>query len=107
MYVSIGPEKIINSEDIIGIFDIDTATATKATKELLKAAEKNKMTEMTGGDIPKSFVMTKDGKIYFEGYEWTPFLTTIKSGNKYIYQVIYDEQTKSFTLTLVEKSKNS
>ena len=47
------------------------------------------------------------GKIYFEGYEWTPFLTTIKSGNKDIYQVIYDEQTKSFTLTLVEKSKNS
>ena len=68
MYVSIGPEKIINSEDIIGIFDIDTATATKATKDLLKAAEKNKMTEMTGEDIPKSFVLTSDGKIYFSQF---------------------------------------
>ncbi len=68
MYVSIGPEKIVNSEDIIGIFDIDTATATKSTKELLKAAEKNKMTEMTGEDIPKAFVLMADGKIYFSQF---------------------------------------
>ena len=53
-------------------------------------------------------IVEKDGKIYFEGYKWTSrFLSTKKSGNKDIYQVIYDEQTKSFTLTLVEKSKNS
>ena len=68
MYVSIGPEKIVNSEEIVGIFDIDTATSTKATKELLKAAEKSKKTEMTGEDIPKSFILMKDGMIYFSQF---------------------------------------
>ena len=68
MYVSIGPEKIVNSEDIVGIFDIDTATATKATKDLLKNAEKQKKTEMTGEDIPKSFVLMNDGMIYFSQF---------------------------------------
>lgn len=68
MYVSIGPEKIVDSEEIVGIFDIDTATATKATKELLKNAEKGKKTEMTGDDIPKSFVLMTDGKIYFSQF---------------------------------------
>ena len=68
MYVSIGPEKIVNSEDIVGIFDIDTATATKATKDLLKNAEKQKKTEMTGDDIPKSFVLMNDGMIYFSQF---------------------------------------
>ena len=68
MYVSIGPEKIVNSEDIVGIFDIDTATATKATKDLLKNAEKQKKTEMTGDDIPKSFVLMNDGLIYFSQF---------------------------------------
>ena len=68
MYVSIGPENIVNSEDIVGIFDIDTATATKATKDLLKNAEKQKKTEMTGDDIPKSFVLMNDGMIYFSQF---------------------------------------
>lgn len=68
MYVSIGPEKIVESEKIVGIFDIDTSTATKATKELLKAAEKRKMTEMTGDGIPKAFVLMTDGKIYFSQF---------------------------------------
>ena len=68
MYVSIGPEKIVNSEDIVGIFDIDTATATKATKDLLKNAEKQKKTKMTGEDIPKSFVLMNDGMIYFSQF---------------------------------------
>ena len=65
MYVSIGPEKIVNSEDIVGIFDIDTATATK---DLLKNAEKQKKTKMTGEDIPKSFVLMNDGMIYFSQF---------------------------------------
>ena len=68
MYLNIGPLKTIKSEDVIGIFDLDTAVSTELAKEFLVNKEKNKLTISAGGDIPKSFVLTKDGKVYFSPY---------------------------------------
>lgn len=42
MYVYLGGETVINSDNITGIFDMDTSTVNKATRDFLANAEKNK-----------------------------------------------------------------
>ena len=41
MFVEIGADKTVKSEDILGIFDLDNAFRTTAAKNFLKNAQKN------------------------------------------------------------------
>ena len=41
MYLHIGKGKTLNEKDIIGIFDLDTATVSKETREFLNKKEKD------------------------------------------------------------------
>lgn len=53
----------------------------------------------------KAKIVEKDGKLYFEGYTWKePRLgscDTIEFGNDTKYEAVYDETTKSITLTRI------
>ncbi len=60
MYLHIGEDTVIRDKDIIGIFDIDTSTVNKATREYLAKAEKEKRVIYVNYDLPKSFIVTKD-----------------------------------------------
>ena len=42
MYLHIGEDTLIKDKEIIGIFDMDTSTVNKATRDYLKKAEKDK-----------------------------------------------------------------
>ena len=70
MYISIGPLITIKKEDIVGIFDLDTAAATKATKDFLVSCEKKggTVSALSPGELPKSFILTRSGKVYFSQY---------------------------------------
>lgn len=59
-YLDIGNEKAIRSKNIIGIFDMDTATVTKDTKKFLKNSEKSGLLYSTY-DIPRTFLLTDTG----------------------------------------------
>lgn len=63
MYLYLGQKTAINDCDIIGVFDLDTATVKKPTREFLKNKEKEgKTTAVIGDDLPKSFILVnKDG----------------------------------------------
>lgn len=63
MYLHLGENTVINGNEIIGIFDMDTSTVNKATRDYLSNAEKNKRIEYVNYDLPKSFIVT-DEKIY-------------------------------------------
>jgi hypothetical protein len=41
MYLHIGENTVITTDKIIGIFDMDTSTVNKATRDYLSLAEKN------------------------------------------------------------------
>lgn len=63
MYLHIGKEKIIKTDEIIGIFDLDTATISKATRNYLAAAEKSGDVVNVTTELPKTFIVCKeDGK---------------------------------------------
>ncbi|MBR3620401.1 MAG: DUF370 domain-containing protein [Clostridia bacterium] len=57
MYLHIGIDKVINTDDILGIFDLDNTTVQKSSKEFLANAEKAGEVENVCTDLPKSFVV--------------------------------------------------
>lgn len=63
MFLHLGEDTVITDKEIIGIFDIDTSTINKATRDYLAKAEREKRVVYVNYDLPKSFVVTKD-KIY-------------------------------------------
>lgn len=63
MYLHLGEDVVVNANRIIGIFDMDTSTVNKATRDYLFKAEKNKKILYVNYELPKSFVVT-DNKIY-------------------------------------------
>ena len=60
MYLHIGKGKTLKDKDIIGIFDLDTATVSDKTKEFLNKKEKEKLTEYADFDLPRSFILCKN-----------------------------------------------
>ncbi|MGN0533390.1 MAG: extracellular matrix regulator RemB [Eubacterium sp.] len=63
MYLYLGGDTVIKAKDITGIFDMDTSTVNKATRDYLSNAEKNKKLIYVNYELPKSFVVCND-KIY-------------------------------------------
>jgi len=68
MYLNLGADFYILTEDIVGIFDLDTANTQHDTKEYLKDAENNAMLIYAGYELPKSFVLMVDGRVYFSQF---------------------------------------
>ena len=63
MYLHTGEDTLIKDKEIIGIFDMDTSTVNKATRDYLKKAETDKRVIYVNYDLPKCFVVTDD-KVY-------------------------------------------
>lgn len=62
MYLHLGMDKVITFDEIIGIFDLDTTTVSKRTRDYLAKAEKAGIVENVCYDIPKSFIVCMDKK---------------------------------------------
>ncbi len=60
MYLHLGLDKVINFDDIIGIFDLDTTTVSKNTRNYLAKAEKDGIVENVCYDLPKSFIVCRN-----------------------------------------------
>lgn len=60
MFLHIGGDYVIKKEDIIGIFDLDTSTVEKTTRDFLKFAEKAGDVIYVSYELPKSFIVCND-----------------------------------------------
>ena len=68
MYLNIGADILIKDEEIVGIFDLDSASVEGDTRSLLREREKSGMVIQVGYELPKSFVFTTDGRIYLSQF---------------------------------------
>ena len=68
MYLNIGSDALIRISEITGIFDLDTATEAAVTKRFLKEKEKKGLVTQAGYELPKSFVLTRDGRVYLSQF---------------------------------------
>lgn len=67
MYIHLGQDTLVKKKDIIGIFDLDTATVSKRTRDYLSNAEKKGMVINVSTELPKSFIVCQhknEKKIY-------------------------------------------
>ena len=61
MKVYLGGETFVKDTDIIGIFDLDSATVSKSTREYLNLLENDKKIIYSNLlEFPRAFVVTKD-----------------------------------------------
>ncbi len=58
MYIHLGGEYVANENSIIGIFDLEKTTVSKATRDFLSNAEKKGEVINVSYELPKSFVVT-------------------------------------------------
>ncbi|MCD7796348.1 MAG: DUF370 domain-containing protein [Clostridiales bacterium] len=63
MYLYLGGDAIIKTDEIIGIFDIDTSTVNKATRDCLSKTEKENRIIYVNYDLPKSFIVCENNNI--------------------------------------------
>ena len=60
MYLHLGQDTVITLENILGIFDLETTTVSKATRDYLSKATKNRRVVTVSSELPKSFVVCRN-----------------------------------------------
>ena len=62
MFLHIGGDVVIPTSSIIAIFDMDTTTISKDSKEFIKIAEEEGFISTIMEELPKSFIITEINK---------------------------------------------
>lgn len=60
MYLHLGRDTVVSFDDIIGVFDLDTSTVSKTTRDYLKMAETQGNVVNVSMELPKSFIVCKN-----------------------------------------------
>ncbi len=68
MFLHLGQETVVNEKEVVGIFDLDTSTVSKHTRDFLSKQEKEKRVINVSFELPKSFILCsnkkKDKRVY-------------------------------------------
>ena len=62
MYLHLGKGTVVSTDSIVGIFDLDITSQSHLTRKYLNMAEKAGQVINAAEDIPKSFVVCRDGE---------------------------------------------
>ena len=64
MYLHVGGDYLVRKDKIIGIFDIENTSIAKSTRDFFKKSEDNKKVINVSYDLPRSFILDDEEKIY-------------------------------------------
>lgn len=62
MFLHLGQNTLVSVDTVVGVFDLDNTTSSHITRKFLNNAEKNGIVVNIADDIPKSFVICRDGE---------------------------------------------
>ena len=74
MFLHLGNDVLINTKNLIGIFDIEKSSISKFTKEFLGNVEKTKRIVNVSYEMPKSFIVCLD-----EDFNETVYISQIST----------------------------
>lgn len=60
VFIHLGEDVVVQSRDVVGIFDWQVMEEAEITSEFLYRHQKDKLVEDIGGDLTKSIVITTD-----------------------------------------------
>jgi hypothetical protein len=89
MYLHIGNDKVVRLQDIIGVFDIETSSISKITRDFLNNAQINGNIYNVTNELPKSFIVCSN----------------LKEKGNYGKYIVYISQISS--ITLLKRLNNS
>lgn len=58
MFLHLSPTCVLEKDEVIGVFDMDTATISSETRRFLRGSEQSGILRSVARDLPKSFVLT-------------------------------------------------
>lgn len=85
MYLHLGEKTVIRTENILGIFDLDGATVSAHTRNLLAEAEKEHRVVNVSYELPKSFIVTQENNqnfIYISQLSAQTLFRRMRSGKR-------------------------
>ena len=56
MYLHLGQDTVVKMSEVVGIFDLETSTISKITREFLAKAEKSGKVINVSMEMPKTFI---------------------------------------------------
>ena len=84
MYLHLGKGTVVNTAGIVGIFDLDITSQSHLTRQFLRRAEQAGQVVNAAEDLPKSFVVCRDGaetKVYLSQMAAATLLKRAESGD--------------------------
>ena len=83
MYLHLGKGTVVRTDSVVGIFDLDISSQSYLTRKYLAAAEKAGQVVNAAEDLPKSFVVCRDGEkssVYLSQMATATLLRRAESG---------------------------
>ncbi len=83
MYLHLGGAVVVPDRTVVGIFDLDNTTASRATRDFLARAERDQQIVSIGGDLPRSFLLCREGgevTVYLSQFSSATLLRRLESG---------------------------
>jgi len=62
MYLHLGQNTVVRTASVVGIFDIENTSTSRLTRNYLSQAEKSGQVVNVSTELPKSFVVCREGK---------------------------------------------
>ena len=62
MYLHIGQSVLVPFESVLGVFDLDNSSWSHRTRSFLEKAEKEGRVLNAASDLPRSFVLCREGE---------------------------------------------
>ena len=62
MFLHIGEGKLIKKRNVVGIFDLETTSVSKKTRDFLRINEKKGNIEYISDEIPKTYIICNSKK---------------------------------------------
>ena len=60
MYLHLGQNTVVDTEQLLGVLDLDNSTVSKHTRDFLARAQKEGRVVNVSMELPKSFVVCRD-----------------------------------------------
>ena len=82
-YLHLGKGTVVNTASIVGIFDLDINSQSHLTRRFLREAEQKGQVVNAAEDIPKTFVLVREGetmRVYLSQMAAATLLKRAESG---------------------------
>lgn len=64
MFLHLGADRVVRESEIVGVFDLDRVSTGARGRAFLRKAQKKGLVENITNELPKSFIVCTDGRVF-------------------------------------------